>query len=84
MRTVKLFKFGAAWCQPCKALDATLDRVLPDFPHIELIRVDIDQQRDLAAEHNVRSVPTMVTETGRRFQGNVSEGMLRSWLAGSP
>lgn len=80
---MRLFKFGAEWCQPCKALDATLDRVLRDFPHIELIRVDIEADRPTAAEHNVQSVPTLVTDTGRRFQGNVTEGTLRRWLAGS-
>lgn len=79
---MKLLKFGAAWCQPCKLLDKTLERVLRDFPHVELIQVDIDKHAAQAAEHNVKSVPTMITDTGRRLQGNVSEGVLRSWLAG--
>lgn len=79
---MKLLKFGAAWCQPCKLLDKTLERVLRDFPQIELIQADIDKHHTQAAEHNVKSVPTLITDTGRRLQGNVSEGVLRSWLAG--
>lgn len=78
---MKLLKFGASWCQPCKLLDRTLDRVLRDFPHIELVQVDIEKQIDLANQHNVTSVPTLVTDTGRRLQGNVPETTLRNWLA---
>lgn len=77
---MKLFKFGAAWCQPCKVMDATLDRVLRDFPNVEVVRVDIDQQPALANEHNVRSVPTLITDTGRRLQGNISETAVRRLL----
>lgn len=79
---MKLLKFGAAWCQPCKLLDKTLNRVLLDFPHIELIRVDIDNHPTLAAEHNIKTVPTLIADSGRRIQGDMSESNLRSWLAG--
>ena len=78
---MKVLKFGAGWCQPCKLLDKSLERALKDFPGIEIIPVDIDGHAALVAEHNVKSVPTLVSETGRRLQGNVSESVLRSWFS---
>jgi len=54
---MKILRFTATWCQPCKALAQNLERVTTDLP-IQVI--DIDEQQDLAVHFNVRSVPTLV------------------------
>ena len=54
---MKILRFTASWCQPCKALAQNLERVTTDLP-IQVI--DIDEQQDLAVHFNVRSVPTLV------------------------
>jgi thioredoxin 1 len=51
---ITVLKFSATWCGPCKMLAATLNGVEG------ITNVDIDQQRDLAIEYNVKSVPTLV------------------------
>ena len=51
---IEILKFSAAWCGPCRVLSS----ILKDVEGIT--NVDIDQQKDLAIEHNVRSVPTMI------------------------
>lgn len=67
---MKVLKFFATWCSPCKMLSATLENM--NLP-IEVIEVDIDKEPELAKKYNVRGVPTMVLISGdqeiRRFIG---------------
>lgn len=51
---IEVLKFSATWCTPCKVLSATLK----DAEGVK--EIDIDQNRELAIEYNVRSVPTLV------------------------
>lgn len=51
---IEILKFSAAWCGPCRVLSS----ILKDVEGIT--NVDIDQQKDLAIKHNVRSVPTII------------------------
>lgn len=51
----KILKFSAEWCGPCKALKQNLKDV--DFPIEEH---DISEEPDLAAEYEIRSIPTLI------------------------
>lgn len=53
----QILRFTASWCSPCKMLAASLQNVTTDIP-IQV--VDIDERVDLARQHNVRSVPTLL------------------------
>jgi len=52
--SLEVLKFSASWCTPCKVMTATLK----DAEGVK--EIDIDQNRELAIEYNVRSVPTLV------------------------
>lgn len=54
---MRVLKFSASWCQPCKQLSKTLEGM--DFPY-EVSEIDVDQNRDAAIEYGVRNVPTMI------------------------
>ena len=54
---MKILRFTASWCEPCKALSKTIDRIDTEVP-IQVI--DIDDQPELAEHFNIRSVPTLV------------------------
>ena len=60
MKTAKYF--GATWCGPCKTFKPVMNEVAGEGHSVQFI--DIDQQQDLAAKYNVRSVPTVVIEEG--------------------
>jgi thioredoxin-like negative regulator of GroEL len=75
-----LHKFSAAWCQPCKQLSKTLEQVLPEFPDVQLVEVDVDKAPELASHHNVRQLPTLVMGD-YRLTGNASTGHVREFLA---
>ncbi len=54
---MKILRFTASWCEPCKALAKNIERVVTER---EIQVIDIDQEQDLAALFMVRSVPTLI------------------------
>ena len=80
-----LVDFYATWCGPCKLLTPVLERVLQPTTGVQLIKVDIDQAGDLAQEHQVTSVPTVVLfdQDGRKvksFVGARDEAFVRDFI----
>lgn len=50
--------FYADWCGPCKMMAPYLEDVA-NATGVTIVKIDADKHRDLIAEHNLRSVPTM-------------------------
>lgn len=55
---MRVLKFYADWCGPCKALSATLDKHYKGDVPIE--EIDIDTNSDTAAYYGIRGVPTCI------------------------
>jgi thioredoxin 1 len=54
---MKLLKFSASWCGPCKMLTKVMESI--KFPY-EVVDVDIEGNEELVAKYGVRGVPTLV------------------------
>lgn len=54
--TKVLVDFYAEWCGPCQMLAPNLEKL-----EVDVVKVDIDEFRDLAIEYGVMSVPTLIT-----------------------
>lgn len=55
---LKLLKFSAKWCGPCKMQTKEFEENPVDT---ELVPIDVDEdEEDLATKYNVRAVPIMV------------------------
>jgi thioredoxin 1 len=54
-----LVDFWAEWCGPCHAVAPVLDRIA-DEHQVKLVKVNIDEQQDLAMRFGVASIPTMI------------------------
>ncbi len=77
--------FWAAWCGPCRVLGPTLERAAAEAAgEWELAKVDVDQNQQLAAEHGVQGIPTVVGfrdgQPVARFTGALPEASVRQWL----
>lgn len=57
---LRVLKFEAQWCQPCKVMKPVVEKVAAQNSDVEFVSVDIDDNPDLATKMNIRAVPTLV------------------------
>ena len=60
--------FSASWCGPCKMIGPLYDQLSLDRKHknVLFVKVDIDQNPDIAARYQIKSMPTFVFMKNRR------------------
>ena len=81
-----LVDFWATWCAPCKTLGPILEKLAAEYHGAFVVaKVDVDQEQELAAAFQIRSVPTMVLFKDGQMLGAIPgalpEGQLREMLA---
>ncbi|WP_028216073.1 thioredoxin [Paraburkholderia oxyphila] len=80
-----LVDFWAPWCGPCKSLGPMLEKLEAEYAgKWKLVKVNVDENQELAAHFQVRSIPHVVAFVDQRpvdqFIGVLSEGQLREFL----
>lgn len=83
---MKLLKFYAEWCGPCKGLAMVINGAR-DKISIPIEDVNIDENLFMATDFQVRGVPTMVLVDDsekeiKRHVGMMNEAQLLEWLKG--
>ncbi|OSM05171.1 putative thioredoxin [Magnetofaba australis IT-1] len=52
--------FWATWCGPCKAFAPIYEKVSEQHPDVVFAKVNTDEERELAMEFQIRSIPTLM------------------------
>ena len=66
---VKVKRFTATWCSPCKQLAPLFTQMEIELPNVVFETIDVDQDKEQTAEYFITSVPTVIIEQdGRAVQ----------------
>lgn len=79
---MKVLKFYADWCGPCKALSKVLEGIETTVP---VESVNIEENTEVAVKYGIRGVPTcvLVDDSGneiKRQTGMMSEPQFRKFI----
>lgn len=79
--------FWAPWCGPCRMIAPSLDQLQQEWgDKVQIVKVNVDDNPDVAAKYGVRGIPTMVVfkngEEAGRLTGALPLDSLRSQLGG--
>jgi len=76
--------FTATWCGPCQMIGPRFEAMAPEFPFVDFVKVDVDDNQETAAQCGIRAMPTFkFYRSGNQvaeFTG-ADEGRLRAILA---
>ena len=55
-----LIDFFAKWCGPCRRMMPIIEQLAEEQTDIKVVKVDVDEQPELAAQFGIISIPTLV------------------------
>lgn len=70
-----LVDFFATWCGPCKMLSPVLEELSEERDNVKIVKIDIDENADLARSYGIMSVPTMIL-----FKNGQQVGMKNGYM----
>jgi thioredoxin 1 len=57
---IVILDFWASWCGPCTQFAPTFKKVAEEHPEIKFVKVNVEEEQELAGMFQVRSIPTLV------------------------
>lgn len=79
-----IIDFWASWCAPCQSMAPIFSKVAKYSPSLLFAKVNTEQLQKIAADANIRSLPTLVFfHQGKeidRISGGLNEAQMKQWL----
>lgn len=77
--------FWASWCGPCKQLTPAIERVVKQYAgKVKLVKINVDENQELAQQFRVQSIPAVYGFKGGRpvdgFMGAVPESQIKQFI----
>ncbi|MGD2083276.1 MAG: thioredoxin [Chromatiales bacterium] len=76
--------FWATWCGPCRSFAPVYEKVSEDHPDKVFAKVNTEQEQEIAAHFQIRSIPTLMIFRDQIIifsqAGALPEGMFRDLL----
>lgn len=73
--------FWAEWCGPCRQLTPVLAELATELAgKVKVVKVNVDENRELAAQFSIRSIPTMLVFKGGAVAGQMVGAMNKAAL----
>ncbi|WOG26627.1 thioredoxin TrxC [Endozoicomonas sp. 8E] len=77
--------FWAPWCGPCNAMAPAFSKAAGELePNIRLAKLDTQKHQQIAAQLNIRSIPTLIVFKGGkeidRISGALPANQLKKWI----
>ena len=68
-----LIDFWASWCGPCRMMSPVIDEIAEEMgDSIKVGKINIDEERDLAIQYDVMSIPTFIVfKNGKEINRSV-------------
>jgi thioredoxin 1 len=57
---IVMIDFWASWCGPCRSFAPVYEQTATENPDILFAKVDTEAEQQLAAQFNIRSIPTLM------------------------
>ncbi len=71
-----LVDFYAEWCGPCRELGPVLEDFAQEHPDIRVVKVNIDENPDLAHRYDVKNIPCLLVIRGGQVTSPRSLGVV--------
>lgn len=79
-----LVDFFAPWCGPCRMQGPILDEIAEDRNQFSIVKVNVDENNELARKYNVMSIPTLIVfkngEVVESRTGFMPKELLIEWV----